>query len=66
MVGFFALDLLPNGNFNLFPFLLSGAAYGAYGGMLRESAQLHMQHKIKQEVKRRVRIQIDDVTESNA
>ena len=35
-VAVFALDLLPNGNYHLLPFVLSGALYGSTLGILRE------------------------------
>lgn len=39
IVGFSALDLLPNGNFNYLPFMFSGALMGCSAGMLRSAAR---------------------------
>jgi hypothetical protein len=36
MVGFGAIDLLPNGNYNCLVYLLSGALYGCLSGTLRQ------------------------------
>ena len=45
MVALYVLDLLPNGNYHLLPFVLSGALFGCTFGIVREGAYRRWQQR---------------------
>jgi hypothetical protein len=45
MVGFCALDLIPNGDFSRLAFVLSGALWGCLTGILHESSTVRLMRR---------------------
>ena len=46
IVAFYALDLLPNGNYHILPFVLCGALHGATNGILRQAAVARYKRRV--------------------